>query len=145
MKNKHIQNIVGARNLKKSITRGQYNKHVETVRGQRGYKIKSRNKGEYEIHIRWYDTSFNWLGWNNPHKDVWDVMFNYPDNFIKWVYDKTGIDLDAVSEKELTEFLFKTGMVVIKGKPTRYGYAKANLIISNFYETLINSLNRMKK
>lgn len=140
-----IKNIVESRKLKKSITRHQYRRHVETVKGQRGYRIKSRAKGEYEIHIRWNDTSFNWLGWDNPHMDIWDMIFAYPDKTIKWIYDTTGYNLDNISEEELTEFLYKTGMIVVKGNPTKYGYAKANLIISNFYETLVNSLERYQK
>lgn len=140
-----VKGIVDSRKLKKSITRNQYIKFVETVRGQRGYRIKSRTKGDYEIHIRWNDTSFNWLGWDNPHKDIWDMIFEYPDKTLKWIADTTGYNLDNIDDEGLTEFLYKTGMIVVKGNPTKYGYAKANLIISNFYETLINSLQRIKK
>lgn len=140
-----IKNIVDSRNLDKSITKKQYYKHVDTVRGQSGFKIKSRIKGEYEILIRWHDTSFNWLGWNNPHKDIWDMMESYPDKLLKWIYDTTGYNLDDISDKDLITFLYKTGMIVVKGNPTKYGYAKANVIISHLYETLINSLNRYVK
>lgn len=143
--NRIVNNIIDTRKLDKKITRRQYQKHVETLRGQRGFLIKSRRKGEYEILIRWHDYSFNWLGWENPHKNVWDMMETYPDKLLKWIYDTTGYNLDNISDKELITFLYKTGMIVVKGEPSRYGYAKANVIINHVYETLVNSLQRMNR
>lgn len=140
-----VKNIVDSRKLNKSITRKQYERHVETVKGQRGFKIKSRVKGEYEIHIRWHDTSFNWLGWDNPHMDIWEIMERYPDNLLKWIYSRTGYDLDNISDEDLIRFFYKTGMIEVKGNPTKYGYAKANVIINHLYETLVNSLERYVK
>lgn len=143
--NKHIKRTLEARKLTKSITRGQYKRHVETQKGVRGYTIKSREKGKYTIRIRIFDESFNWLGWDNPYTTIWDMLAIYPDKAMNWIYQETGIDLSTASPKEWYTLLYSTGAVEIEGEPSDYAYAKTAIIVSNFVEVAVNSVNRVQK
>lgn len=130
LENSFLEVIKGLKR-NKFITDKQNLQFIETYKGQNGWVIKSKPGGgyDYEIQFRYQDLSFNWLDWDNPWTDIWDVMNHYPDKFLKWVNDTYGIDLLRCSLEELIQFLIDTGMLKIKGKPSAYAYYKLRILI----------------
>lgn len=116
------------------ITAKQYAQASKVFSGFSGTTIKSQknSKYKYEIKLNVMNVNFNWLGWNNRYKTVWEIALRYTYDFNKWVRDRFGIDLIECSFNEFLDFAIKTGLVRAKGNPPAHALYQARKILAAF-------------
>lgn len=127
----------------KPITQKQHLSFVDKRnRGLSGWVLKSQinSKYNYRIKINVFNYNFSWLGWANPHKSVWEMLLQYPDEFLEWVYGRFGVDLVQMDYNQFIDFALSTGLITINGKNVpQHALNIAGRILQDF-KTLIEQL-----